>query len=258
MLSYLMSRYEEVSREAHGPRYILSWSGGKDSTATAILCHLHNLPLDEIIYAEPMFTKTVSADNPLQTQFIYGYAKPLFESWGYRVTIVRADTTYMDIFHHRIERATKYPEHVGMKYGFALPGKCSVQRDCKVRPIERYIASIRSDVVQYVGICKNEPKRLESLHCGRQRVSLLEKYGLTEADTFELCRKYGLLSPTYGLSKRGGCWFCPWAKPEEQRMAKQYIPDAWEEFVALENEECLAHPCWNRYAEPLAQRNKKI
>ena len=31
-------------------KYIASWSGGKDSTASIILAHEHNEPLDLIIY----------------------------------------------------------------------------------------------------------------------------------------------------------------------------------------------------------------
>ena len=45
-------------------RYIASWSGGKDSTATIILAHLHNEPLDTIIFAEVMFDKETSGELP--------------------------------------------------------------------------------------------------------------------------------------------------------------------------------------------------
>lgn len=35
-------------------KYIASWSGGKDSTASIILAHEHNEPLDLIIFSEVM------------------------------------------------------------------------------------------------------------------------------------------------------------------------------------------------------------
>ncbi len=41
-------------------KYIASWSGGKDSTASIILAHEHNEPLDLIIFSEVMFDKNVS------------------------------------------------------------------------------------------------------------------------------------------------------------------------------------------------------
>ena len=36
-------------------KYIASWSGGKDSTASIILAHEHNEPLGLIIFSEVMF-----------------------------------------------------------------------------------------------------------------------------------------------------------------------------------------------------------
>lgn len=56
---------------------------------------------------------------------------------------------------------------------------------------------------QYIGIAKDEPKRLERLR-GTNRISLLEKYGYTEKMAFELCEKYDLLSPIYKFAPRGG------------------------------------------------------
>lgn len=35
-------------------RFMISWSGGKDSTASIILAHEHREPLDEIIFCEVM------------------------------------------------------------------------------------------------------------------------------------------------------------------------------------------------------------
>ena len=81
-------------------KYICSWSGGKDSTASIILAHLNNEPLDTIIFSEVMFNEEISGENPKHINFIMNKAKPLFESWGYEVIILRSDKTYMDIFDH--------------------------------------------------------------------------------------------------------------------------------------------------------------
>lgn len=34
------------------------WSGGKDSTASIILAHIHHLPITEIVFCEVMFDKS--------------------------------------------------------------------------------------------------------------------------------------------------------------------------------------------------------
>ena len=87
------------------------------------------------------------------------------------------------------------------------------------------------DIVQYVGIAKDEPKRLARLK-GNQ-VSLLEKYGYTESMAYDLCKKYDLLSPIYEYGTRGGCWFCMNAKlPQYIRIRRDY-PEMWGELREL-------------------------
>ena len=51
-------------------KYIASWSGGKDSTASIILAHEHNEPLDLIIFSEVMFDKEISGELPEHIDFI--------------------------------------------------------------------------------------------------------------------------------------------------------------------------------------------
>jgi hypothetical protein len=72
--------------------YFHSWSGGKDSTASVILDHIHGLPPSTIIFSEVMFDKKrgISGELPEHIDFVMNKAKPIFESWGYKVEIVRA------------------------------------------------------------------------------------------------------------------------------------------------------------------------
>lgn len=172
-------------------KYIASWSGGKDSTASIILAHEHNEPLDLIIFSEVMFDKEISGELPEHIDFIKHKAIPVFESWGYEVKILHSDKTYMDCFHHRTVRG----KSIGMKKGFAMSGHCDVQRDCKLRPIKHFWNG-QKDFTQYIGIAIDEPARMERVVKAGNQVSLLEKYGYTEKMAFDLCEKYGLLTGT--------------------------------------------------------------
>lgn len=229
--------------------YSVGWSGGKDSTASIILAHIHNEPVDSILFAEVMFdiANGISGENPQHIDFIKNKAISLFESWGYRVDIVHSDRDFLSVFNRVIERPTKHLEHKGLKYGFPVNGLCSIKRECKLRAIKSYYKAIEEECVQYVGIAIDEPKRLVSLHKSRN-ISLLEKYGLTEADAMQLCKDYGLLSPTYELSRRGGCWFCPNAKLAEHRDIRDRYPEAWEQYINLENEN-VAFNKWNTFSD---------
>lgn len=67
------------------------------------------------------------------------------------------------------------------------------------------------------------------------RVSLLDKYGYIERDAFDLCKRYGLLSPIYEFAERNGCFFCPNAKEKELRHLYDYHPDLWGRMLELQN-----------------------
>ena len=209
-------------------RYLASCSFGKDSLAAILLAKKHGEPLDEAVYCEVMFDKTISGEVPEHRDFIYTKGIPALERMGIKVTVLRGKKTYVDLFTGRITRGPKK----GMLRSFPVCGKCYVQRDCKLRPILRYQKTLPPDTVQYIGIAKDEQERLLRLE-GRQ-VSLLEKYNCTEQDAKELCRQAGLLFPIYQFTNRGGCWFCPNAKRKELRHLYDHHPELWARMLELQ------------------------
>lgn len=173
--------------------------------ASVILAHENNEPLDLIIFCEVMFDENISGELPEHIDFIKNQAFPMFHSWGYKTQIIHGSTNYMELFNHRIERTTK-EERKGMKAGFPMPMRCCLNRSCKVRPIQKFYKERNMDeITQYIGIAIDEPKRLERLKDGNgNKISLLAKYGYTEAMALDLCKKYNLLSPIYEFAPRGG------------------------------------------------------
>ena len=222
-------------------KYIASWSGGKDSTASIILAHEHEEPLDLIIFSEVMFDKNISGELPEHIDFIKNNAIPLFKEWGYETRVLHSDKTYMDCFHHRTVRG----KSIGMRKGFAMSGHCDVQRDCKLKAIKQFWKAVDGDFVQYIGIAIDEPNRMERVVKAGNQVSLLEKYRYTEEMAFELCKKYGLLSPIYDFAPRGGYWFCPNARYAELKHLRKNHPDLWNKLLQLENEPDLICSMWN-------------
>ena len=133
----------------------------------------------------------------------------------------------MGLFTGQITRGPKK----GLLRSFPIVGRCAVQRDCKLKPIRQFQRTLSPETVQYVGIAKDEPKRLQRLGTGQ--VSLLDKYGYTEQDAKQLCREAGLLSPVYEFTDRGGCWFCPNARRRELRHLYDHHPDLWSRMLEL-------------------------
>ena len=126
----------------------------------------------------------------------------------------------------------------GKFYGFPIGGRCFINRDCKVAPIQRYLAEmagscrkVRKNIVQYIGIALDESKRLQRL--GGNKISLLAKYDYTEEMARAKCEQYGLLSPIYSFTSRGGCWFCPNQSIGQFCGLRRRHPELWEELRKL-------------------------
>lgn len=212
-------------------RHIASWSGGKDSTATIILAHENNEPLDTIIFCEVMFDKETTGELPQKIQFVKNVAKPIFESWGYEVQILHHTKTFMDEFEHMRGEKSKWN---GKRLGFPMSGKCYMN-DAKRKPIQKFYREIREPYMDYVGIAIDEVSRLEAMKKrNKNQTSLLEKYGFTEKMAMEICGKYNLISPIYEFSKRDGCWFCPNANDSQLKFLRDNNGDLWRKLLELE------------------------
>ena len=224
-------------------KYIASWSGGKDSTASIILAHENKEPLDIIVFSEVMFDKDTSGELPEHINFIKNKCIPLFESWGYETKILHADLTYMNIFLRQPTRGKRFG--TGMITGFPMSGRCQINRSVKVLPIKQLLKSFEEDFTQYIGIAVDEPIRLDRIVKSTNQISLLQKYGYTEQMAFDLFGKYGLLSPVYDFAPRGGCWFCPNARDCELRHLRTNHKDLWGKLLELENMPNLIGNIWN-------------
>lgn len=228
------------------PKYVASCSGGKDSVATILLAAEHGEPMDEVVFSEIMFDRNVSGEVPEHRDFIYNTLKPFCEKeLGIKFTILHAEKTYEDVFHHIITRGP----HQGLRRGFVWPGFCAVNRDCKCPPIHKYNKILSPDTISYVGIAADEPVRLARLD-GTSKVSLLDKYAMTEADALNLCKEHGLLSPIYGHCRRNGCWFCPNASDAELRHIITHHPELFERLIEWEHEENVFHRRLTRRETP--------
>lgn len=226
-------------------KYIASCSFGEDSMASIILAREHNEPLDEIVYCEVMFDENISGELPEHRDFIYNVAIPKFEEWGYKVTVLRSDTNYVERFNTVIFNPRKNMQNKGMKKGFVMVSHCDVQGYCKLKPIRKYLKGQKEKIVQYVGITIDEPKRLATLQKDSSKISLLQKYGYTKTMAKQKCIEYGLLSPIYEFTNRGGCWFCPNARENVLRHLFDNHRDLWDELLELENVPNKVGNIWN-------------
>lgn len=210
-------------------KHIAFCSFGKDSLATVLLAIEKGEPLDEAVYCEVMFDKDTSGEIPEHREFIYEKAIPTLERYGIKTTVLRSEKTYLDLFHAVISKG----DHKGKTRGFPLCGHCWVCRDCKVPPINEYTKSIPEGTIRYIGLASDEQERLARRHEDNE-ISLLAKYGFTEANARDICLRHNLLSPIYEFAPRNGCFFCPNARERELRHLYDHHRNLWERMLKLQ------------------------
>lgn len=176
---------------------IISWSGGKDSTATVILAHQKGLPVDEILYCEVMYDRIrgISGELSEHAKFVRETATPRFEQWGYKVTTVRAEKDFLDLVMAMKELGWQFE----VMYCYFVSGMCTFVDDIKRRTLDAYKKTL-GEYVEYVGIAAEETGRLGRLKQNQR--SLLAECGLTERDARQLCAQEGLLSPIYNKEEK--------------------------------------------------------
>ncbi len=196
----------------------IAWSGGKDSTATVILCHEYGIPVKEIIYVRMMYDDEIPATLPVMTDFVDNAVK-VFESWGYKVRVVKSIKTAKQLIEAKYKRS-KYENNNGKCYGVtALYRGCCKFTDVKMKTI----AYLPKSEYEMIGYASDEVDRLHRLT--DKKCSIMAELDIKEHDTFEICRKYNLLSPLYNLGfKRDGCWFCPNTSKIERQYIKEHCP----------------------------------
>ena len=235
-------------------KYIACCSGGKDSVATLILAKRHNEPLHEVMWSEVMFDEETSGEMPEHKEFITTKLKPFVENeLGVPFVMLKSEKTYVDFFTHIISKGP----NVGKPAGYPIPGMCAINRDCKTPPMKKYVKEQGADSIQYIGIAADETERLARLDSKKQ-ISLLAKYGITEAEAFELCKEAGLLSPIYEFSKRNGCWFCFNCKDAEwQRLIFKH-GHLFDKLIRLEEKHPIRARNYLTYGETASQIKERI
>ena len=213
------------------------------------------MEVHQTVFVEQLFTELGQRMIQMcirDRDFIYDRLKPFCEKeLGIKFTILHADKTYDDVFHHVITRGP----HKGVVRGFAWAGMCAVNRDCKIPPVRKYNAALSPGTVSYVGIAQDEPKRLARLDSVK-KVSLLAKYGMTEADAYKLCQDHGLLSPIYAHCRRNGCWFCPNASDSELLHMVTKHPDMFDRLIEWEKEDNIFHRRMTRRETDVYKRQR--
>lgn len=217
-----------MTREYH----VVSFSGGKDSTAMLLKMTELGMPIDCILFC----------DTGLEFPAMYEHIKSVEERIEKNITIVRAkDSFEYMMFNKPINR--RPDSSVMLKYGGTLNGygwpgprlRWCTER-LKNEPRERFIRGLSKqyDVIEYVGLAADEGYRLHR-KCNQQenhRHPLIE-WGMTEEDCLNYCYEQGFTwGGLYEHFKRVSCWCCPLQSLDELRQLYRHYPKLWQTLKA--------------------------
>lgn len=241
--------------------YIARISYGKDSLKMLDVIITRGLPLDRITTTDVWATDTISANLPEKEAFKARMDEWIW--WKYRMEVEHlcarnkdgSKRTYEQMFYHVPQRRSQtvqverdglrpgsikgFPGTVGVKWCQKLkaiwvptprissPNQPLVQ-EAQDRPSlsnEPATTGKNRNIVEYLGIAADEPKRFGQLN-HKKRAPLAE-FGIDEDLCGLYCQYERCLAPTYETSCRDGCWFCHNQGVSQLRNLWKNYPDLW-------------------------------
>ncbi len=193
-----------------GVRHILNLSGGKDSTALAVVMR------DKIPEMEYVFCDTLK-----ELPETYEYMDKVEAYLGKPIVRLNADRGF---------------DHWLDIYGGLLPSSQArwCTRKLKLEPFEAYVG--KDPVVSYIGIRADEDRSgYISTKPNITAVFPFKEMGITKADVFRILEESGLNVPRYyEWRSRSGCYFCFFQRRGEWVGLKDRHPDLFEKAKAYE------------------------
>ena len=160
-------------------KHVVQFSGGKDSTAMLLMMLERGMQVDEIIMCD------TGMEFPGMYQHIEKvrqYIKP----YGKDITILKAEHDYeWYMFHKPIIRGKNKGQH---GFGWAGMNNRWCTRALKIEPTQNYLKQYGGDIVTYIGIASDEPKR----HFESDTIKHpLFEWGVSEKMALSYCKEHG-------------------------------------------------------------------
>lgn len=214
---------------------VVSFSGGKDSTAMLLKMIEKGIPVDYVLFC----------DTGIEFPQMYRHIDKVEKETGITITRVTAYDTFENImFNINVNR--KPDSLISQKYGinqkgYGWPGPRT--RWCtsrlKKRPADNFVRSFKQDyeIRHYIGIAADEQYRLErKTNQNLCHIHPLVDWGMDESSCLSYCYSKGYdWEGLYKYFKRVSCWCCPLQSLDELRVLRSKFPELWEKLKEWDN-----------------------
>lgn len=207
-------------------RHIVSFSGGKDSTAMLLRMIELDYQIDEVIFVD------TGAEFPDMYKHIEKVSNYLLEHRGLKITILKDGEKDFDYYMTKhIKTRGKYKGTVGYSWPDFQSRWCTTM--LKTSIIKKYIKNkYNEDIIEYIGIAFDEPKRIKENPNIRYPLYDLK---MTEKEALYYCYSKGFdFGGLYKKFDRVSCYLCPLQRIGELRIIYNDYPELWEHMQYLD------------------------
>lgn len=214
-------------------KYIVNFSGGKDSTAMLFMLLEKNYPIDYIVFCD---TGKEFPEMYEHIEKVKSYLKKYYPN-APEITMLQAEHSFdYYMFYAFVKRKSDNiisPYNKGSSpfgYGWASFKNRWCTSRMKERVTKKFCKGISDDFKHYIGIAADEPERVK-----QKNLYPLVAWGITEKQALEYCYAIGFdWSGLYEKMNRVSCWCCPLQSIKSYRALWKYHPELWAELKQMD------------------------
>lgn len=223
--------------------YVVSLSGGKDSTAM-----LHwMLERGEDIHSVIFF------DTGWEFPEMEDHISLVQEKTGVDIIRFTPEKSFDYWMYHRRVKA-RDGDMKGEVHRIGNGWPSPMRRWCtsiKVDTINKYVRSV-DGAVSCIGFAADETHRDKDNNGKIEKRYPLIEYGKTEADCMEYCKSLGYhWGGLYEIWGRVSCWCCPLQGLKDLRKLRRHRPELWERLIEMDMRQPRHNPGFKEYATAL-------
>lgn len=190
---------------------VVSFSGGKDSTAMLLLMIENNIPIDMV----------VNIDTTKEFPEMYDHIEKV-KKYISPIQIMTKEIPFDSLFEHY-----SWPD-ISNRW-------CT---DRKIKMFNRIIKQYRNgkNLIRHIGIALDESHRIETRIVRHNSASYpLIDFNMTEADALQFCYDRGFTwNGLYKKFSRASCYCCPLSNTDEMRVLYHEYPDLWKKVKDMD------------------------
>ncbi len=208
-------------------KHIVSFSGGKDSTAMLLRMMELGMEIDEIVFA----------DTGMEFPQIYEHIEKVEKNIGRKITVVKSEKDYMYYMFDHIKTRGKNKGKKGYMWMDWWNRWCTSQ--LKQKPIRDYFKQFESkgiEIIEYHVIALDESERTNKNKDNTRLIKYpLIDWGWTEQDALNYCYENGYTwRGLYEHFNRLSCYLCPLQRLGELEKIYKYFPEQWKHMRELD------------------------